>query len=147
MNLLLRIYKETQKLEVVQGAVGGKLTILAIDSAYCIIKENGYSGYVHRGVGVQYQCPQFYFYKVKKINNYPKFIEVQLEQEWSQESSREHIDSFIDLVCDKFPEEKYDPLAKYSSNERKQYEEIYKKQDEFMKEFERSINLHKDKEN
>lgn len=144
MNLILRIDKETQKLDVVQGAVGGKLTILAIDSAHCIIKENGYSGYVHRGVGTQYQCPQFYFYKVKKIINYEKFIDVYLEQEWSQEAAKDHIDSFIDLVCDKFSEQEYDPLAKYSPSERKQYEEIYKKQDEFMKEFERSLNLQKD---
>lgn len=135
MNLILRIDKETQKIDVIEGAVGGKLSILAIDSAYCIIKENGYSGYVHRGVGVQYQCPQFYFYKIKNITNYEKFIEVQLEQEWSQEASREHIDSFIDLVCNRFPEQKYDPLAKYSPEERKQYEEIQKRHEEFMKAF------------
>lgn len=138
IDLTLRIYKEDNKIEFI-GYKGGKRTVLAIGSKYCIVKENAYSQYVNRVTGVDYQCPQVIIYECKYFKNYTKFIEVQLHPIWEQETAKDHIDSFVDLICDQVKEEQYDPLAKYSEKERKELKEIWKKQDEFMREFNKRI--------
>jgi len=116
---------------------GGKLSLLALDKTHCIIKENGYSGYVHRGIGSVYTSPQFYFYEVVQINNYTEFIELHIKQIWVGESPKDFVQKFVESID--LPEEKYDPLAKYSPAERKQIEAYLKRQDELMEDLEKRI--------
>ena len=67
----IRLYND--KIEINTGAKNGKLTLLAIDNNYCVIKENAYTGYVHRGIGSTPTPPHIHIYIVKTIYYYKHY--------------------------------------------------------------------------
>lgn len=134
MNLNINLYKDG-KLEVV-GLSCGKMSILAIDKDYCILKEAAYSQYVNRVSGVNYTSPQYHFYKIAKLTNYDKFINLQLDEVWVGESPKTFINDFIQFVENTYEQKKYDPLAAYPPSERKQIEEQLARQKKWMDELE-----------
>ena len=138
----IRLYDD--KIEISTGAKNGKLTLLAIDTNYCVIKENAYTGYVHRGIGSTPTPPHIHIYIVKEIHNYKQFVEISGDRLWIQETPKDQIQKFRKLIMEQYKEETYDPLSCYSPAERKQIEEHLKRQEELMKQFNDAIDKHKE---
>lgn len=138
----IRLYDD--KIEISTGAKNGKLTLLAIDNNYCVIKENAYTGYVHRGIGSTATPPHIHIYVVKEIHNYKQFVEISGDRLWIQETPKDQIQKFRNLIMEQYKEETYDPLSCYSPTERKQIEEHLKRQEELMKQFNDAIDKHKE---
>ena len=141
-QIKIRLYDD--KIEISTGTKGGKLTLLAIDNNYCVIKENAYSGYVHRGIGSIPTPPHIHIYTIKEIHNYKEFVEISGDKLWIHETPKDQIQKFRKLIMQQYKEETYDALSCYPPAERKQIEEHLKRQEEIMKQFSDVIDKHRE---
>ena len=113
----IRLYED--KIEINTGAKSGKLTLLAIDTNYCVIKENAYTGYVNRVIGSTPTPPYIHIYTIREIHNYKEFVEISGNKLWIQETPKDQIQKFRRLIMEQYKEETYDPLSCYSPNRKK----------------------------
>lgn len=144
-NYTFRIYKDG-KFEVHNGPKGGKLSILACDleNKILVLKQNAYAAYVDRVIRTQYNKPCIFICDILQINVYKEFVHIhcKVRDEYTCIKPLK----LVQYLYITQQVEEYDPLSMYSPEQRKQLEEIQKRNDEIMKQFQDVIDKHKGNE-
>lgn len=144
-NYTFRIYKDG-KFETHNGPKGGKLSILACDlqNKILVLKQNAYAAYVDRVIRTQYNKPCIFICDILQINVYKEFVHIHCKVRDEYTCIKPL--NLVQYLYVTQQVEEYDPLSIYSPEHRKQLEEIQKRNDEIMKQFQDVIDKHKGNE-
>ena len=136
-NYIFELKKdEPKELTIVRG-MRTKFKVLFLTNQYLLIKVQGSTQYVHRGVGNMYGKAEYQLFKIEKVLNFKDRVHIFAKLETVSYVKEDHLNNFLIGIGEG---EEYDPLYLYSPSEREQILREKERQNKLMMELERKIN-------